>query len=520
MIRASLGVLLLWLTACGNFGAEIGSSDLPTRPDALLNQLSSSALLKHTNRVPQVQTSNIRIASYNVENFFDDVSHDETYEDYADKSSNWLKDNMPAIKAQQILKALELAGFPDIVGLQEIESDGNQSRSLEILKSVLEKHGYAYFALGQQGNPVAVTTAVVSKFPILNNSNLELAGDDSSRDPQVATIDVNGHPLRFYVTHWKSMRGKDPADTEQVRMETAKLIKDDIEAARDTDPTLDIVLLGDFNSEYNQTQLYGAPSGIVEGLGLTGDARMMLGERTNRLYNLWFDLPLEARCATSFDGKRRCLDNVFVTDSLFDKKGLQIVPNSFRVVGHSEGADSKTLMNADGTPLRWQMIESGNKQTIHPGVGFSDHLPLVFEVRIAKEDDAKQKMVLSNPSTTEFGSKELNVDKTPVCEKDEKFLSDDELNFEENDLVFKCVKISGENLKIQKLGKHEVYVNFSGHKLVLSMTKSFGQNKDYLRGTVQKSDGKKLRFIKGRIGWAAGELAVFADSKDDIQFGK
>lgn len=505
--------LAAFLTACGDGKSLDPRAALAlSSPDSLLQSVRTST------RFSQPSSKKISIATYNVENFWDDAENGSAYEDYSSKSSNWHRNNMAQAKVQRIVEVLELAGAPDVVGLQEIESANNKSRCLDLLLKEARKLGYEHAALGHQGDAVAVTSAVLSKFPITKNDHVNFPGDGSSRDPQVAEIEVHGKTLRLYVNHWKSMRGKNPGETEGERIEAARLVKEDIERARDTNPSIDVVVLGDFNSEYNQSQIYKQKSGIVDVLKSTGDARMMLGARSERLYNLWFDLPQEQRCASSFDGSRRCLDNILVSDSLFDKNALQIVPNSFRVVGRSGGGDTRMLLNADGTPLRWQVRKKGGYSE-HVGVGYSDHLPLVFDAIVTTENNANAKIALQNPSTSEFGPSRLNPDVVPVCGPNDSYISLDQIDFQKASSVFDCVKEDGEDLTIQNMG-HDAIVDVNGHKLVLTMTRSFGENKDYLRNVIQRSAGKHLTKVVGRIGWQNGVLAVFAHTPKDVSIGR
>lgn len=514
MKKLALGTVFvgsaLLLTACGSGEAPLTlNSNIENALHRLspLASLNSSSLSDSSHRV-------ISIGTYNVENFFDDVQNGDEYDDFTEAGSNWYRDHLADAKARRVAEAIELAGAPDIMGLQEFESANGKSRCLQLLKPYLDKMGYRYSALGIQHEAVSVTTAVISKFPIVKNESLDLPGDSSARDPQVATIDLNGKSLRFYVSHWKSMRGQDPATTEGERIQTANLIKSDIERARNADPSLDVILVGDLNSEYNQSQLYNMRTGIVEGLHQTGDERMMLAGRSDRMYNLWFELPENKRCGGSFNGTRRCLDNMLVTDSLFDKNGLQLVPGSFRVVGHNGGLAQEKLINADGTPLTSQEVK--NKGHVeHFDAGYSDHLPIVADFVIASENNADEKIALKNPSITEFGTNHLNPDEVPVCGSHDRAIQMNEIDFNGNSSMNSCLRVNGVNLSISNLG-FDAVVRVQGNQLVISMTKSFGENKDYLRTVVQRSTGKNLTSVFGKIGIEAGHLAVFANSPKDI----
>ncbi|NBW80387.1 hypothetical protein EBR21_01410, partial [bacterium] len=351
---------------------------------------------------PAVQGCNsnaiITIATYNVENFWDDKSDNsgaQTYDEFKQDGSNWYSGKMYQVKAQHFAEAVRLAGAPDIVAMQEFESANNAGRSLEILKPYVESMGYKYFALGQQNpnNPVAVTTAVMSKFPISKNDRLDfsmsasqfssgsLANEtlsslnSSARDPQVVMIDVQGQPVRLYTAHWKSRRG-DADSGDVMRMAIAELIKHDIDEQRSANPALDMLVMGDFNSDYNERPLQ-------DGMNSTDDKNLMKSDlSSDKMFNLWFELPSSERCSYMHSGELQCLDHMLVNSSLFDGKGIDLVDQSFQVVGHNGGEAAQKLLRNDGrTPNRWGM-QKNNGSAFFTGTGYSDHLPLVAKFKI------------------------------------------------------------------------------------------------------------------------------------------
>lgn len=488
----------------------------------------------------------ITVGSYNIENMWDDNdSNGVHYDDYAKATSNWYDDKIYLSKARTVAKAIALAGAPDILALQEIESGLNTSRSLEILKPELAKLGYRYFALGRQQdeNPVAVTTALVSKFPIVQSFNLpfvykddaadpalaeELAG--SSRDPHVTEIAVGGRILRVYSAHWKSKRSGDEIG-DRMRLFTGQLIKADMDAARKASPLLDMVVLGDFNTDYTD-------NAVVEGLRSTGDeTRMLQSTPSENLYNLWFELPEADRCSYSFNGYRTCIDNVLVNDALFDDVGFQLVDNSFRVVGHT-GLPREILLNADGTPLRAQLTKSklGNTPetplvTKHLGLGYSDHLPLVFTLKLMEPIASRTgapgllatKATRINPSTTHLGSTTPIADVVPVCTDAEPTLDirKDDVFLPQN--FGRCLSLDSVSLPLVRVGDRDTGVVLpdgpaAGRTLVLGATRSFGANRSWISQTLSPLAGAgSLTAVKGRIGLFAGRLAVLPhDTATDI----
>jgi endonuclease/exonuclease/phosphatase family metal-dependent hydrolase len=341
----------------------------------------------------------VTVATYNVENFWDDVeenSGSNNYDEYKKGGSNWYAEQMYTQKAINFADAIRMAGAPDIVAMQEIESANNTSRTLEIMKPYVESMGYKYFALGLQNpkNPVAVTSAVMSKYPIKSNSNLDFhmsegqsapngshedtttEASSSARDPQVVTIDVGGKTLRLYTAHFKSRRG-DFATGENMRVAAAELIKKDIEKQVQSNPALDVLVMGDFNA--NETE-----RPLTEALKAIDDKNVFKRDLSDdRMYNFWFELPAAERCSYMHGGALQCLDHMLSTASLFDGKGLDLVEGSFQVVGHNGGEAASKMVKSDGrTPYRWGMQKS-DRGSRFTGTGYSDHLPLVATFKIA-----------------------------------------------------------------------------------------------------------------------------------------
>lgn len=404
LVTGSVALLATPAMARGrSHGQSRGNSNQPPRsnPSAPANNSNSttSPVAQTKVAVPGCDSKAVfTVASYNVENFWDDLdsnSGSATYAEYQKGGSNWYNDQMFNAKAQHLADAIRMSGSPDIVAMQEFESGNNSGRSLEILKPYVESMGYKYFALGQQNpkNPVAVTTAVMSKYPISKNERLDFnvvasqfsssilenesinALNSSARDPQVVTIDVQGQPLRIYTAHWKSRRGESDSG-DIMRMAIAELIKNDIDSVKLNDANLDVLVMGDFNSDYNERPLQ-------VGMNSTDDKNTLKRDLTSdKMYNLWFELASSERCSYVHQGQLQCLDHMLTNANLFDGKGIELVENSFQVVGHNGGEAAQKMVRNDGrTPNRWGM-QKNNGKSFFTGTGYSDHLPLVTTFKI------------------------------------------------------------------------------------------------------------------------------------------
>ena len=138
------------------------------------------------------------------------------------------------------------------------------------------------------------------------------------------------------------------------------------------------VLLGDFNSDYNEYRHLQPKhndsqgrTGINHILKSIDDKAKML--RINAFiansfqhYNLWLELANYKRWSHNFYGDKQGLDSILLPSTLFDGKGLEYVNHSFYVLKRNYLFHKKGYIN------RW--VYKNNR---HRGKGYSDHLPIV-----------------------------------------------------------------------------------------------------------------------------------------------
>ncbi len=198
-------------------------------------------------------------------------------------------------------------------------------------------------------------------------------------------LEVDGATFYVFANHWKS-GASDPA-TEATRIANAKTLRTRLDEILKADPHADLILGGDFNSQYNQKQRYPAMTvtGINDTLGAQGD-ELAVRTSTSALYNLWYELPPEKRGSDTYRGEWGTLMHLIVSRGVYDLRGVQYVDNSF-AVGKFTGLNA----DAQGLPVRWE--NDGTK-----GAGFSDHFPVSAKFTVVKNNDTSRYVALSNPS--------------------------------------------------------------------------------------------------------------------------
>jgi len=295
----------------------------------------------------------LKIASYNVENLFD-MHYDKTeYKEYIPHRHNWTK-KILSIKLKHISEVIcELDA--DIIGLQEIE---NQN-ALNLLQKSLKKYGcnYKYSAITSKKR-TAIQVALLSKIPIESHKEIVVKRVGGIRNILEVKVIIDGYPLFLFVNHWNSKRSP-----ESKRILSAKALK---KRLLTLPKGSQYILLGDFNSNYNEYKVV-KKTGINNVLNSMSYRESYMQEKQKnsfRHYNLWLELPPYKRWSHNFYGNRQGLDAILLPPTLFNGKGVNYLDNSFGVFRRNY------LFTKEGYVNRWQYKKR------HIGRGYSDHFPI------------------------------------------------------------------------------------------------------------------------------------------------
>ncbi len=311
--------------------------------------------------------NNLKIASYNVENLFDLESNGSEYKEYIPNSdSNWNKENFN-IKFANVIKVIEDLDA-DIIALQEIENEN----VIKLLKEKLPQYKYYTFS---KYDTSSVGLGFLSKIKIIESKNLDFKLKSERYRPILETTFLyDGVEFKIFNNHWPSKKSP-----ESYRIKYAKDLQDRVSTlAKD----YDYILLGDFNSDYDEFHTFKNNAHLNNSENLTGINHVLntilndtyittndiLKESKKVHYNLWLELPSNERFSTKFRNQNSTLDNMILPYSLFDDKKLSYVPKSFTVF-------KPPYLYNNGQIYRWKVKESKNEK-VHQGEGFSDHLPI------------------------------------------------------------------------------------------------------------------------------------------------
>jgi endonuclease/exonuclease/phosphatase family metal-dependent hydrolase len=333
-----------------------------------------------------------RVATYNVENLFDLEYSGGEYKEYIPNSaSKWNKENYQK-KLKNIAFVVSKVNA-DIIAFQEIEN----KKALLDLKNEIKRKGlfYKYYAIAdskqKRNKKTSVTTTLLSKFPIESISEVVVSNHPMTRNILEVGVKIDDEVVYIFVNHWKSKSGG-----ESRRIKSAEALQKRLEQLPNETP---YILLGDFNSNYNEYQTFIKSKHLNDSDGKTGinhtlntievldwditvkfkkmfgieidmkdvEKNSVSNQSGNELhYNLWHELQEEDRWSYLYGKKKETLDNMIVSKGLLDGKGVEYIDNSFRVFR------TNGVLNHKGKVYRWQK----NKMKQHLGKGFSDHLPI------------------------------------------------------------------------------------------------------------------------------------------------
>lgn len=309
---------------------------------------------------------------------FNEIEADQTPATTVTDSAKWLEkyDKQPfaQLLAQSPLPA-ELAGVPSEIWLQKALYDSGL-------------RGYNVVNGDDKSGSIAIKCVIFSRFPV---KRVRLNPTQSARPIVEAELDVDGYPLYVFNNHWKSGAG-DPG-TETLRVQNAGVLRKRVDEILAGDPNADILIGGDLNSQYNQKIRYREmrKTGINDVLGSQGNELAIRGKDRD-LYNLWFELPSDARGSDIFKGEWGTLVHILISRGLYDQRGVQYEDNSFAVM-KIPGLNADTL----GLPNRWKGFPS-------PGSGFSDHFPIYARFKTVDDNRTDRWMTTVKPSTDESTS--------------------------------------------------------------------------------------------------------------------
>ncbi|MFA9238839.1 MAG: endonuclease/exonuclease/phosphatase family protein [Candidatus Paceibacteria bacterium] len=342
-----------------------------------------------------LKADNFTVASYNVENLFDLKNDNNEYSEFIPNAhSQWNQRNFN-IKLNNLIKVINDIDA-DIIALQEVENRD----LIQELKRKLPK--YNYYSFIKYPNS-AIGVGLLSKIQIKDNKHIDVKFSAKLFRPILETTFIfENIEFKVFNNHWPSK-----AVGESYRVQYAKNLQDRlVKLPKD----YDYILLGDFNSDYDEYLTFKKNQKLNNSFGITGINQILNTTFENKFvtyddilkyekrvhFNLWLDLPTNERFSSKFREQNNTPDSILVPPALFDTKKISYIPKSFTVF-------KPNYLYENNIVKRWE-IEGNKFNKIHKGEGFSDHLPIFAKFSINKEDTNILKKMQSNEDSNEIST--------------------------------------------------------------------------------------------------------------------
>jgi endonuclease/exonuclease/phosphatase family metal-dependent hydrolase len=352
----------------------------PQLPGILSSLLALAVLLGCANACAGRPEAGLVVMSYNVHNLFDAVDDGGEYPEFRLQAGNWddarYRTRLERL-ARVILAAAPDRKGPDLVCLLEIENRA----VLEALRGGPLKEGGYRSALLIETPGQAVNCGLLSRLPVksLLAHGLSASGR-GGRYMLEARFNVAGRDLTVFACHWKSkIEGAEATEAE--RVEAAALLAGRAASLLAADPEAEFLACGDFNEGPGE---YGEVGGRYETAFLPLEAGLayaaapgrrlfLAGERGAAGLTaegspvLWSPWTGAEGYSYVNKGRGERIDGFLLPAGLLDDQGLGF--ETFAVFMPD------FLVNAAGSPLSYNMTS---------GSGFSDHLPIVLRLSLAR----------------------------------------------------------------------------------------------------------------------------------------
>lgn len=228
-------------------------------------------------------SSELKIATYNVENLFDDKISGSEYSDFKSNRWNSAKYQQKLRKISRVLRELNA----DVVALNEIENEN-------VIKELANLSGYKFYKFATlKGSPVGL--GLLSRYRISDNE-IYIVPDVKTRPILMSRVEFEGNNIEFFIAHFPAAK-----NSLKHRIAAANTMKKAVKNSKNG------VILGDLNSNYGYKFLLNELDGWT---------------------NLWEFLPSYQR--SSYKNGKSAIDHIILSKDLMGKN-LRYKDGSFGV---------------------------------------------------------------------------------------------------------------------------------------------------------------------------------------------
>ena len=331
-----------------------------------LNKLRFAFIIAITFSTITIAQNSIYVACWNVENLFDTVNDTNKVDGEFTPAGGklWTKERLTE-KMENLAKVIHYmnkGNGPDILGLVEVE---HKYLVDSLAGKYFPERNYKSVSF-ESPDSRGIQNALLYDadiFDFMDGQPIEVKffSDYKTRDILYVKLKWQGEYLNIFINHWPSRLGGEETSRSR-RINAASILKAYIDNAREEDDKFNnIIIMGDFNDEPDDLsvrEVLGAEDPVVITPTYKGNAIS--------LFNLAFEQYKRGAGTHLFEHEYNFLDQIIISDDLFDKTKVDLEPDSFEIIKPSFAETTK-----------------GGKNIILPtfdgGVyikGFSDHYPV------------------------------------------------------------------------------------------------------------------------------------------------
>lgn len=262
------------------------------------------------------------IVGYNVENLFDTINdpsiNDSEYTPESKKKYDTRKYNEKLENLSKVLSSINKNELPEIIGLTEIE---NRLVLKDLVATPLLKPANYQIVLEEGPDGRGIDCGFIYRadvFKYISHKALEVrfpfANNKRTRDILYVKGMVKRDTVHIFINHWSSRRGGQE-ESEPKRVESARVLKQNIDSILTVNNQANIIALGDFNDTPENKSLNDVLSA-----GRVSEQKALV--------NLMYEQHDNKKGSYYYKGNYDMIDNLVVTPNLMNKpKGFRLYEN-------------------------------------------------------------------------------------------------------------------------------------------------------------------------------------------------
>lgn len=314
------------------------------------------------------ESDTIYVASWNVENLFDNIDDpDKNDEDFLETGNKrWTNERIfnKMKNLADVISFMNKNKGPDILGLIEIE---HKYLVEKLIINFLPNRNYRVVGFDSPDSRGIDNYLMYDEdiFELIEYNKIPILFFDeeySTRDILHVSLKYFDEIIDVFVNHWPSRRGGEERSKPR-RINAASTLKRYIDSLSVVRERNNFIIVGDFNDEPNNYSL----NNILKA--------KKIDEPEPELINLSWDMFEEGIGTHLYNNEFNMLDQIIISNGFFDEIGIEYVDNSFKIVSddfftHTDGKKKGSIIPS---------FEGGK----YIG-GYADHLPVAARFFIVK----------------------------------------------------------------------------------------------------------------------------------------